>query len=60
MNLAENWAKVFVVITFLIFGEVKLLVESFQSEFVWIFLVVIGFFALKSKMAEMFSWKKQN
>ena len=59
MNFADNWARVFVVITFLTFGEAQIIggIVPNLSAFT-LFLGAIGYFALTGKMAEMFGWER--
>ena len=60
MSFADNWVRVFVVITFLTFGEAQIiggLVPNLIA--LGLFLGAIGYFALTGKMAEMFRWKKK-
>ena len=55
IKFAENWARVFVVITFLTFGEAQIIggiVPNIIS--LGMFLGAIGYFAFTGKMAEMF------
>ena len=60
MNLADNWAKVFVVITSLTFGEAQI-ISGFAPNLIAfrLFLESIGYFALTEEMSEMFGWKKK-
>ena len=58
MNFADNWARFFVVITFLTFGEGQIIGGIVPNLVAFgLFLVTIGYFALTGKMAEMFGWK---
>jgi len=58
MNFADNWARVFVVITFLTFGEAQIIGGTVLNLIAFgLFLGAIGYFAITSKMAEMFGWK---
>ena len=60
MNFADNWARVFVVITFLTFGEAQIIGGIVQNLIAFgLFLRAIGYFALTGKMAEMFGWKRK-
>ena len=60
MNFADNWARVFVVITFLTFGEAQIIGGIVPNLIAFgLFLGAIGYFASTGKMAEMFGWKKQ-
>ena len=61
MNFADNWARVFVVITFLTFGEAQIIGGIVPNLIAFgLFLGAIGYFALTGKMAEMFGWKDKN
>ena len=60
MNFADNWVRVFVVITFLTFGETQInggIVPNLTAF--GLFLGAIGYFALTGKMAGMFGWKNK-
>ena len=60
MNFADNWARVFVVITFLTFGEAQIIGGIVPNLIAFgLFLGAIGYFALTGKMAEMFGWKNK-
>ena len=60
MNFADNWARVFVVITFLTFGEAQIIGGIVPNLIAFgLFLEAIGYFALTGKMAEMFGWKNK-
>ena len=60
MNFAENWARVFVVITFMTFGEAQIISGIVPSLIAFgLFLGAIGYFASTGKMAEMFGWKNK-
>ena len=70
MNFADPWAKVFVVITFLTFGEAQIIGGIVPNLIAFslflgalgsfaLFLGAIGYFALTGKMAEMFGIKKR-
>ena len=60
MSFADNWARVFVVITFLTFGEAQIIGGIVPNLIAFtLFLVSIGYFALTGKMAEMFGIKKR-
>ena len=60
MNLADNWARVFVVITFLTFGEAQIIGGIVPNLIAFVlFLGAIGYFASTRKMAEMFGWKNK-
>ena len=56
MNFADNWARVFVVITFLAFGEAPIIGGIVPHMIaLGLFLGAIGYFALTGKIAEIFS-----
>ncbi len=60
INFADNWARVFVVITFLTFGEAQIIGGIVPNLIAFgLFLGAIGYFALTGKMAEMFDWKNK-
>ena len=60
MNFAENWARVFVVITFLTFGEAQIIGGIIPNLIAFgLFLGAIGYFAATGKMAEIFGWKNK-
>ena len=60
MNFADNWARVFVVITFLTFGEAHIIGGIVPNLIAFsLFLGAIGYFALTGKMAEMFGIRKR-
>ena len=60
MNFADNWARVFVVITFLTFGEAQIIGGIVPNLIAFgLFLGAIGYFAATGKMAEMFGWKSK-
>ena len=60
MSFADSWARVFVVITFLTFGEAQIIGGLVANLIAFVlFLGAIGCFALTGKMAEMFRWKKK-
>ena len=60
MNFADNWARVFVVITFLTFGEAHIIGGIAPNLIAFsLFLGAIGYFASTGKMAEMFGWKNK-
>ena len=55
MNFADNWARVFVVITFLTFGEAQIIGGIVPNLIVLgMFLGAIEYFAAARKMADMF------
>ena len=61
INFADNWARVFVVITFLTFGEAQIIGGIVPNLIAFgLFLGAIGYFASTGKMAEMFGWKNKN
>ena len=61
MNFADNWARIFVVITFLTFREAQIIGGIVPNLIAFgLFLGAIGYFSLTGKMAEMFGWKKKN
>ena len=60
MNFADNWARIFVVIIFLTFGEAQIKGGIFINLIAFgLFLGAIGYFALTGKMADMFGWKNK-
>ncbi len=60
MSFADNWARVFVVITFLGFGEAQLIGGIAPNLIAFILFVgAIGYFAFSGKMAEMFREEKK-
>ena len=60
MSFADNWARVFVLITLLTFGEAQTIGGLVPNLIAFgLFLGAIGYFALTGKMAEMFRWKKK-
>ena len=60
MNFADNWARVFVVITFLTFGEAQIIGGIVPNLIAFtLFLGAIRYFASTGKMAEMFGWKNK-
>ena len=61
MSFADNWARVFVVITFLTFGEAQIIGGIVPNLIACgLFLGAIGYFASTGKMAEMIGWKSRN
>ena len=62
MSFADNWARVFVVITFLTFGEAQIIGGIVPNLIAFsLFLGAVGYFASSTgKMAEMFGWKNKN
>ena len=59
MSFADNWARIFVVIMFLTFGEAQIIRVPNLIAFTF-FLGAIGYFASTGKKAEMFGWKSRN
>ena len=60
MNFADNWARIFVVITFLTFGEAQIIGGIVPSLIAFsLFLGAIGYFTLTEKMDEMFGIRKR-
>ena len=58
MNFADNLARLFVVITFLTFGEAQIIGGIVPNLVAFgLFLFAVGYFALTGKIAEMFGWK---
>ena len=54
MNFADNWARVFVVITFLTFGEAQIIGGIVPNLIAFgLFLGAIGYFASTGKMPQM-------
>ena len=61
MNFADNWVRLFVVITFLSVGEAQIIGGIVPNLIAFgLFVGVIGYFALTGKMAEMFGLKKSS
>ena len=61
MNFADNWARVFVVITFLTLGDAQIIGGIVPNLIAFVlFLGAIGYFILTEKMAEMLGLKKRN
>ena len=61
MNFADKWARVFVVITFLTFGEAQTIGGIVPNLIAFgLFLGAIGYFASTEKMGEMLGWKNKN
>ena len=60
MKFADNWARLFVVITFLGFGEVQI-IGGFVPNLIafGLFVGAIGYLAFTGKMAEIFSLGKK-
>ena len=58
MNFSDNWARVFVVITFLTFGEAHIIGGIVPNLIAFgLFVGAIGYFVLTGKMDDMFAWK---
>ena len=59
MNFADNWARVFVVISFLSFGEAQIIGGIVPNVISFLlFIGAIGYFTFTGKMAEIFGLKK--
>jgi len=60
MSFADNWAKVFVLITFLSFGEAQITGGIIPNLIAFtLFVGAIGYLAFTGRMAEMFGWEKK-
>ena len=60
MNFADNWARIFVVITFLVFGEAQIIGGIVPNLIAFtLFLGAIGYFAFSGKMTKIFISKKK-
>jgi len=60
MNFADNWARTFVVITFLTLGEAQIIGGIFTNLIAFgLFLAAIGYFAFTGEMAKMLGWKNK-
>ncbi len=60
MSFADNWARVFVVITFLGFGEAQIIGGMVPNLIAFtLFVGAIGYLAFTGRMAEMFGWEKK-
>ena len=60
MSFADNWARIFVVITFLTFEEAQIIGGIVPNLIAFgLFLGAIGYFASTGKMAEMFGIRKR-
>ena len=58
MSLADNWARIFVVITFFTIGEGQIIGGLIPNLIAFgLFLAAIGYFTSTGEMAEMFGWK---
>ncbi len=61
MNFADNWARVFVVITFLTFGEAQIIGGIVPNLIAFVlFIGAIVCFTSTGNMAEMFGWRNKN
>ena len=61
MSFADNWARIFVVIMFLTFGEAQITGDIVPNLIAFgLFLGAIGYFVSTVKMAKMFGWKNKN
>ena len=59
MNFADNWVRLFVVITFLSVGEAQIIGGIVPNLIAFgLFVGAIGYFALTGKMAEIFGLKR--
>ena len=60
MNFADNWARVFVMVTVLAFGEAQIIGGIVPNLIAFcLFLGAIGYFASTGKMAKMFGWNRK-
>ena len=60
MTLSDNWARIFVVIKCLIFGEAQIIGGIVPNLIAFgLFLGAIGYFDLTGKMAERLGWKNK-
>ena len=60
MNFADNWARVFVVITFLAFGEAQIIGGIIPNMIAFsLFEGAIGYFAATGKISEIFGRKNK-
>ena len=60
MNFADNWSRVFVLITFLTFGEAQIIGGIVPNLIAFGLLVgAIGYFVTTGKIAEMFGWRNK-
>ena len=58
MNFSDNWARVFIVITFLALGEAQIIGGIVPNLIAFgLFLGAIGYFVLTGKKAEIFAGK---
>ena len=61
MSFSDNWARVFVVIMFLTFGEAQIIGGIVPNLIAFsLFLGTIGYITSAGKMAEMFIWENKN
>ena len=61
MDFADNWARLFVVIIFLVFGEAQIIGGIVPNLIAFgLFVGAIGYFALTGTMAEIFGWKNNS
>ena len=59
MDFADNWARLFVVIIFLGFGEAQIIGGIVPNLIAFgLFVAAIGYFALNGKMAKMLGLKR--
>ncbi len=59
MSFTDNWARVFVVIMFLSFGEAQIIGGIVPNLIAFLlFIGAIGYFTFTGKMAEMLGLKK--
>ena len=59
MSFADNWARIFVVVTFLSFGEAQIIGGIVPNVIAFLmFIGAIGYFVFTGKMAQMFGIKK--
>ena len=59
MSFADNWARIFVVITFLSFGEAQIIGGIVPNVIAFLlFIGAICYFAFTRKMAEIMGLKK--
>ncbi len=60
MNFADNWARVFVMITFLSFGEAQIIGGIIPNVIAFaLFLGAIGYLTFNGKMAKIFGLDKK-
>ena len=59
MSFADNWARIFVVVTFLSFGEAQIIGGIVPNVIAFLmFIGAFGYFVFTGKMAQMFGIKK--